>query len=102
MLDHDDDVRTHIRNVIQQRERLACQLRKAGATVLPSATNFLAMRWPSPKEAQCLQNALLAQGTAVHRPGHKHLSHILRITTTQEALHKDTLAPLWAYLESST
>lgn len=101
MLDHDEEVRAHIQSVIQQRGQLAQRLREAGADVLPSATNFLAVRCPSPQDAQHLQHTLLAQGTAVHRPGHEQLGHILRITTTKEALDDAFLSPLWAYLKTS-
>ena len=49
-----------VTDTIAMRDRLAAQLRERGLAPLPSATNFLAIRYPSPEEAAARQKVLLA------------------------------------------
>ncbi|MHB0774766.1 aminotransferase class I/II-fold pyridoxal phosphate-dependent enzyme [Halomonas sp. WWR20] len=94
LLDHPQETRRHIQEVIARRERLAEHLRGLGAEVLPSATNFIAVRMAHPALAAEVQQALLAEGSLVHRPAHPALGHILRISAVEDALVPGRLAAL--------
>lgn len=86
VLDHHDEVTTHIRDVKQRREELARHFRQLGAEVLPSATNFIALRLSSAELADRLNQQLLEAGILIARPAHPDLGHILRITAVKDAL----------------
>ena len=86
VLDQHDEVTTHIADVKRRREALAQHFRQLGAEVLPSATNFIALRLPSAELAGRLNQALLAAGILIARPAHPDLGHILRITAVEDAL----------------
>lgn len=86
VLDQHDEVTTHVADVRRRREALAQHFRQLGAEVLPSATNFIALRLPSAELAGRLNQALLAAGILIARPAHPDLGHILRITAVEDAL----------------
>jgi histidinol-phosphate aminotransferase len=74
-------MRGNVAAVVAQREPLAEALRRAGARVHPSATNFLLAGWESPARAQAIADWLESRGLVVRNyardpdlPGH------LRIT----------------------
>ncbi|WP_168015798.1 aminotransferase class I/II-fold pyridoxal phosphate-dependent enzyme [Halomonas salinarum] len=94
LLDHPDETREHIEAVIGRRERLASHLRGLGAEVLPSATNFIAVRLPNAELAAKAHGDLLAAGSLIHRPPHPALGHILRISAVEDALLPGRLAAL--------
>ncbi|WP_111411973.1 pyridoxal phosphate-dependent aminotransferase [Billgrantia lactosivorans] len=86
VLDHHAEVEAHIRDVKQRRERLARHFRDLGAEVLPSATNFIAIRLPSAELAGRLNQQLLEAGRLIARPAHPDLGHVLRISAVEDAL----------------
>ena len=94
VLAHEDEVRQHVQAVIARRGRLAAQLQAWGLDVLPSATNFVAIRLPDAERALEAQQALLADGVIVHRPPHPALGNILRISAVEDALMPHRLAAL--------
>lgn len=94
VLDHDDEVRAHVRDVKARRERLAEHFRALGAEVLPSATNFIAIRLPDAALAERINRELLDAGRLISRPAHPALGHILRITAVEDALVTGQLAIL--------
>jgi histidinol-phosphate aminotransferase len=94
VLDHHDEVRAHVAAVIDCREALAERLRKHGADVPESATNFVAVRLPNAELAARVQSELLEEGSLIHRPPHPALGHVLRITALKDALVPGRLAPL--------
>ncbi|WP_456268980.1 aminotransferase class I/II-fold pyridoxal phosphate-dependent enzyme [Kushneria sp. AK178] len=99
VLSHDDEVEQHVRDVIDRRERLAAQLTQWGVDVLPSATNFLAVRLPDADQAFEAQQTLLANDIIVHRPPHPALGHVLRISAVENALAPARLAMLQSVLQ---
>ncbi|SDG32250.1 histidinol-phosphate aminotransferase [Onishia taeanensis] len=94
LLDHPDETREHIDAVIARRERLAEHLRGLGAEVLPSATNFIAVRLPDAELAARVHGDLLAAGSLIHRPPHPALGHVLRISAVEDALVPGRLTAL--------
>ncbi|PMR77523.1 pyridoxal phosphate-dependent aminotransferase [Billgrantia endophytica] len=86
VLDNDDEVREHVRDVKARRERLARHFRGLGAQVLPSATNFIAIRLPDAELGERLNRELLEAGRLIARPAHPDLGHVLRITAVEDAL----------------
>src|SRR5690625_1148064 len=86
VLDRHDEVTAHIADVKRRREALAGHFRQLGAEVLPSATNFIALRLPSAELAGRLNQELLAAGILFARAAPPDLSHILRITAVEDAL----------------
>ncbi|EWG99768.1 pyridoxal phosphate-dependent aminotransferase [Halomonas sp. BC04] len=86
VLDHSEEVRQHVSDVKERRERLADHFRQQGAEVLPSATNFIALRLPSAELGERLNRELLEAGRLIARPAHPDLGHILRITAVEDAL----------------
>ncbi|MDX5379669.1 MAG: histidinol-phosphate aminotransferase family protein [Halomonas sp.] len=86
VLDHHSEVEAHIRDVKQRRQRLARHFHDLGAEVLPSATNFIAIRLPSAELAGRLNQELLEAGRLIARPAHPDLGHVLRITAVEDAL----------------
>lgn len=86
VLDHHTEVEAHIRAVKARRERLAHHFRELGAEVLPSATNFIALRFSSAELAGRLNQELLEAGRLIARPAHPDLGHVLRITAVEDAL----------------
>ena len=86
VLDHNDEVVRHIRDVKARRARLANYFRGLGAEVLPSATNFIALRLGDAELAGRLNRELLEAGRLIARPAHPDLGHILRITAVEDAL----------------
>lgn len=94
LMAHPQEVQTHIAAVKQRRKQLTTYLRQIGGDVLPSHTNFVALRLPSADiAAQCSQ-ALLQAGILVARPAHPALGHLLRITAVEDALVEGRLALL--------
>ncbi|REC93683.1 pyridoxal phosphate-dependent aminotransferase [Kushneria indalinina] len=94
VLAHYDEVEQHVQDVIDRREQLTAQLLEWGSDVLPSATNFLAVRLPDADRAFEVQQTLLAEDIIVHRPPHPALGHVLRISAVENALTPDRLAAL--------
>lgn len=94
VLDHQEEVDEHIRAVKACRQRLSAYLSTLGAEVLPSATNFIALRLPRADLAERVHRGLLDSGCLIARPGHPALSHILRISAVQDALVPGRLAVL--------
>ena len=86
VLDHNEEVRQHVSDVKARRERLADHFKQQGADVLPSATNFIALRLPSAEMGERLNRELLEAGRLIARPAHPDLGHILRITAVEDAL----------------
>lgn len=86
VLDHNDEVREHVRHVKERRERLAGHFRALGAEVLPSATNFIALRLSDADLAEQMHRQLLEAGRLIARPAHPDLGHVLRITAVADAL----------------
>lgn len=86
VLDHPDETRKHIAEVLKRRERLAEHFRRLGAEVLPSATNFIAIRLPSAELAERVNRELLEAGRLIARPAHPDLGRVLRITAVEDAL----------------
>ncbi|SEL44055.1 pyridoxal phosphate-dependent aminotransferase [Halomonas daqiaonensis] len=94
VLDHPDETHEHIAAVLKRRERLAEHFRGLGAEVLPSATNFIAIRLPSAELAERVNRELLEDGRLIARPAHPNLGHVLRITAVEDALVPGRLAIL--------
>ncbi|MCX2524397.1 aminotransferase class I/II-fold pyridoxal phosphate-dependent enzyme [Larsenimonas rhizosphaerae] len=94
VLDHDTEVQQHVQDVIDRRTRLATRLADAGADVMTSHTNFVALRLPNSDMAENIQRDLLDGGVVVHRPPHPALGHVLRISAVEDALMPGRLAPL--------
>ncbi|MCW4152877.1 aminotransferase class I/II-fold pyridoxal phosphate-dependent enzyme [Halomonas sp. 18H] len=94
VLDHPDETRQHIADVIARREALAEHFRSLGAEVLPSATNFLGIRLSSAELAGQVHGELLAEGKLIARPAHPDLGHVLRISAVADALTPGRLATL--------
>jgi histidinol-phosphate aminotransferase len=86
VLDHHDEVEAHIAAVKLRRQRLATHFHELGAEVLPSATNFIALRFSSAELAGRLNQELLEAGRLIARPAHPDLGHVLRITAVEDAL----------------
>lgn len=100
VLDHPDETREHIADVIARRERLTHWLRARGADVPDSATNFVAVRLPDAELAARVHRELLDAGSLIHRPPHPALGHVLRISAVQDALPAGRLAALERALDS--
>lgn len=94
VLDHPDETNAHIAAVQRRRAALAEHLRSLGADVLPSATNFVALRLPSAELAERVHAEMLNAGRLIARSAHPDLGHLLRITALEQALTPDMLAPL--------
>ncbi|WP_151703633.1 pyridoxal phosphate-dependent aminotransferase [Nitrincola alkalilacustris] len=94
VLDHLEEVQQHIAEVKSRRTQLTEQLRQLGGEVLPSDTNFIAVRLPSVELAEQVQRDLLANGCLVARPANPAMGHILRITAVADALVPGRLAIL--------
>ncbi|MBA2777535.1 pyridoxal phosphate-dependent aminotransferase [Billgrantia kenyensis] len=86
VLDHHEEVEAHIAAVKLRRQRLASHFHELGAEVLPSATNFIALRLASAELAGRLNQELLEAGRLIARPAHPDLGHVLRITAVEDAL----------------
>ncbi|WP_110689972.1 aminotransferase class I/II-fold pyridoxal phosphate-dependent enzyme [Salinicola endophyticus] len=86
LLANPQETRAHVAAVIQRREALAGWLAAQGAEVLPSATNFVAVRLDSAERAAAVHRRLLDEGTLIHRPAHPALGHLLRISALEDAL----------------
>ncbi|MGJ8515329.1 aminotransferase class I/II-fold pyridoxal phosphate-dependent enzyme [Carnimonas bestiolae] len=95
LLTQQQEVQTHIDQVVAQREKLTQLLSSKGLTVFPSVTNFVALRLENAAQAAAAQQALLDQDVIVHRPPHPALGHILRITTVADALQPGRLDALF-------
>ncbi|OHV08344.1 aminotransferase class I/II-fold pyridoxal phosphate-dependent enzyme [Kushneria phosphatilytica] len=98
LLEHEEEVNEHIRDVTERRERLSDHLRRLGAQVVPSTTNFIAVVMADSDQAAEVHRALLTEGVIVHRPPHPALGHVLRISTVEDALEPGRLAALEAAL----
>lgn len=98
VLDHPEETRAHIAAVKARRERLAEHVSALGAEVLPSATNFVALRLKSAEQATRIQQTLLSEGKLIARPGHPDIANLLRITAVEDALVPGRLATLEAAL----
>ncbi|RKR07415.1 histidinol-phosphate aminotransferase [Kushneria sinocarnis] len=94
LVDHEEEVHEHIRDVVDRRERLAAHLRRRGGQVVPGETNFVALCLADGDRAAEVHRALLAEGVIVHRPPHPALGHVLRISAVEDALVPGRLAPL--------
>lgn len=98
VLDYPEETRAHIAAVKVHRERLAAHLSALGAEVLPSATNFVALRLKSVEQATRVQQTLLGEGKLITRPAHPDIANLLRITAVEDALAPGRLAALEAAL----
>nr|WP_297457801.1 histidinol-phosphate transaminase [uncultured Halomonas sp.] len=94
LLDHPDETRSHVSDVIERRERLTAWLRELGADIPDSATNFIAVRLPDAELAARVHRDLLDAGSLIHRPPHPALGHVLRISAVANALEPGRLAAL--------
>ncbi|NQD38091.1 aminotransferase class I/II-fold pyridoxal phosphate-dependent enzyme [Permianibacter sp. IMCC34836] len=86
-----------IAQTLQLRQQLTEQLSAAGngrITVLPSATNFIAIRYSDAARATAVQQQLWQQGISVHRPPHPALQHLLRVTAQPAALEATVISTL--------
>ncbi|MFY0988851.1 pyridoxal phosphate-dependent aminotransferase [Halomonas sp. C05BenzN] len=100
VLDHPRESRAHVAAVLERRQRLADHLRGLGAEVLPSATNFIAIRLPDADLAERINRELLEAGRLIARPANPGLGHVLRITAVEDALVPGRLAILEEALAS--
>jgi len=73
-------------STLEWRTRLEQELVSCDATVLPSATNFVGIRYKSAEDALSRQQELLKEGIAVHRPPHAAMQSLLRVTVGPQAL----------------
>lgn len=94
VLDHPEETRDHITAVQRRRDTLAAQLESLGADVLPSATNFVALRLPSAELADRVHRDMLNAGRLIARAAHPDLGCLLRITALEDALTPGMLEPL--------
>lgn len=94
VLDHPDETRAHVAAVQRRRDTLAARLEHLGADVLPSATNFVALRLPSADLADRVHAEMLNAGRLVARASHPDLGCLLRITAVEAALSPGMLEPL--------
>lgn len=88
-----------IAETLRLRQQLQEDLRSAAVRrdflqILPSATNFIAIRYADSATAAAIQQQLWQQQAAVHRPPHPALQHLLRVTASPAALQPDTIAAL--------
>jgi histidinol-phosphate aminotransferase len=86
VLMHPDETREHVAAVVNRREALSQWLRDCSAEVLPSTTNFVALRLNDAEQAKRVHQRLLTEGTLIHRPAHPALGHVLRISALDDAL----------------
>ncbi|WP_027966762.1 pyridoxal phosphate-dependent aminotransferase [Halomonas halocynthiae] len=101
VLDHPDETRAHILAVQQRRDTLASQLADLGADVLPSATNFVALRLPSAELADQVHRDMLNAGRLIAKAAHPELGRLLRISALDAALTPNMLDPLTRALPSA-
>lgn len=94
VLDAPDETRAHIAAVKQRRGILSGRLTRLGAEVLPSATNFVALRLPSAEIAERVHGEMLDAGRLIARASHPELGRLLRITALEQALTPGMLEPL--------
>lgn len=94
VLDHPEETRDHITAVQHRRDTLIAQLESLGADVLPSATNFVALRLPSVELADRVHRDMLSAGRLIARAAHPDLGRLLRITALKDALSPGMLEPL--------
>ncbi|QEM82032.1 pyridoxal phosphate-dependent aminotransferase [Halomonas binhaiensis] len=94
ILDHPEESRRHIRDVMSRREKLAAHFRRLGGDVLDSATNFIGIRLANADLAAQVHADLLAEGKLVARAAHPALGHVLRVTALEDALVPGRLARL--------
>ena len=80
-----------VSNTVQLRQTLERALSDRGLQVLPSWTNFVAIRYDSAATAAARQQALWAAGVAVHRPPHPAMQDLLRVTAHPDALQTSIL-----------
>ena len=99
VLDYPEETRAHIEAVKVRRERLAAHFSALGAEVLPSATNFVALRLESAEQAARVHQTLLGEGKLITRPAHPDIGNLLRITAVEDALTPGRLAVLEAALQ---
>lgn len=81
-------------HTLQLREQLSAALVARGWLPFPSSTNFVCLACADSQEAGGIQQALLAQGVALHRPPHPAVNHLLRITAHPAALSDAVLEAL--------
>ncbi len=78
-LEHSEELLANVATLISDRERMASELKKLGADVIPSSANFLLFSVPSSKG---IWQSLLDQGVLVRDVG---LSGYLRVTVGNAA-----------------
>lgn len=83
-----------IAQTIALRTQLADGLRTQGCDVLPSETNFVTIRYASAEQAAAVQRSLWSAQTAVHRPPHPAVQHLIRVTAHPDALSPSVIAAL--------
>lgn len=88
-----------IAQTLALREQLSTALTAAAIRpdflqILPSATNFIAVRYSDPTTTAVIQKQLWQREAAVHRPPHPALQHLLRITANPAALMPELIAVL--------
>jgi histidinol-phosphate aminotransferase len=101
VLDYPEETQAHIAAVKARRERLAAHLSALGAEVLPSATNFVALRLADAATATQVQQTLLGEGKLITQPAHPDIANLLRITAVEDALAPGRLAALEAALQGN-
>lgn len=94
VLDHPEETSAHIAAVQRRRDALAEHLSNLGAEVVPSATNFVALRLPSAELARRVHAEMLDAGRLIARATHPELGRLLRITALEQALTPGMLGPL--------
>ncbi|WP_110597804.1 aminotransferase class I/II-fold pyridoxal phosphate-dependent enzyme [Salinicola lusitanus] len=100
VLAHPDETREHVTAVVNRREALSAWLRECGGDVLPSTTNFVALRLSDAERASAIHRQLLGEGTVIHRPAHPALGHLLRISALDDALVPGRLETLASTLRN--
>lgn len=88
-----------IAQTLALREQLQAALSAAAVApdflqVLPSATNFIAVRYRDTATTAAIQKQLWQQQAAVHRPPHPALQQLLRVTANPAALLPEVVATL--------
>lgn len=94
VLSDPDFIRNLVADTITLREQLRDKLQEHQLKVLPSATNFVAIRYADAEQAAEVQKRLWAMHAAVHRPPHPALQHLIRITAQPRSLDDDIVEAL--------
>jgi histidinol-phosphate aminotransferase len=79
-MQHWDDVKVNIMNVIHERERVIRDLKERGFNVLPTQGNFYLIKFPSAEKAHIIYSELRNRKILVRYWDKPKLDHYLRVT----------------------